>query len=87
MGKTVRITIRLPEEDVDYIDTFVGTGEFSNRSEFIRRAIRKHTRETAPEVTKASAEKQELAAAMLRMHQVQNQMDEMKRAIDRLAQK
>ena len=37
-----RLTIRLPQRDVHVIDMFLKTGEFSSRSEFIRRAIREY---------------------------------------------
>ena len=38
--KTTRVTLRLPESEMSMLDTFVVSGEYSNLSEVIRRAIR-----------------------------------------------
>ena len=37
-----RLTIRLPFQDIQIIDMFLRSGEFSSRSEFIRRAVREY---------------------------------------------
>ena len=37
--ETRRITIRLPQHDIHSVDLFVKAGEFSTRSEVIRRAV------------------------------------------------
>ena len=39
-----RLTVRLPNQDMQVIDMFVKTGEFTTRSEFIRRAVREYQR-------------------------------------------
>jgi len=87
MAKTVRITIRLPEDDVRIMDQFVESGEFSNRSDFIRKAIREHSRKTMPEVRKALEEEQAYRKQLLELEQLRSQMDEMKRVVDQLAKK
>jgi len=38
--RTEKITIRLPKSYLEIIDTFVKLGEFSSRTEAIRRAVR-----------------------------------------------
>lgn len=35
-----RVTIRIPKEQVDDVDEMVDTGQFPNRSEAIRHAVR-----------------------------------------------
>jgi Arc/MetJ-type ribon-helix-helix transcriptional regulator len=50
--QTIRMTLRLPRQDGDMIDLFVKTGEFSSRSEFIRRAIREYSQNHAEDILK-----------------------------------
>ena len=47
-----RLTIRLPSQDIHIIDMFVRGGEFSTRSEFIRRAIKEYSRNNLDEFIK-----------------------------------
>ena len=51
-----RITIRLPQTNLNLLDLFVGVGEFSSRSEIIRYAlndfIKNHTDEIIQKVEK-----------------------------------
>lgn len=37
----VNITTPIPADMIDYMDRQIGTGEFDNRSQFVRKAIRK----------------------------------------------
>ena len=39
----IRMTIRLSQQDTHIIDMFVRSGEYSTRSEFIRRAIKEYS--------------------------------------------
>lgn len=87
MVKTVRVTIRLPEADVDTIDTFVDAGESRDRTDFIRRAIKAYVRSMTPEVTKAIQEQQQLAAALAQAKAALSQKEQMDRQVDRLATK
>ena len=48
----IRMTIRLSQKDAHVIDMFVRTGEFSTRSEFIRRAIKEYSHNHMSEVIK-----------------------------------
>jgi len=48
--ETERVTLRLPVNDLDLIDRFVDAGEFMNRSDVIRAAIKDFVRSRAKEV-------------------------------------
>lgn len=45
--KTERVTIRLPMQDVQVLDLLVQLGEFGNRSEAVRQAVRDFIMERA----------------------------------------
>jgi len=45
--ETQRITIRLPQRDINSIDLFVRAGEFATRSEVIRRAVHEYVKNYA----------------------------------------
>ena len=48
----IRMTIRVGLQDTQVIDMFVRTGEFSTRSEFIRRAIKEYSQNHMEEIIK-----------------------------------
>jgi len=52
---TGRVTFRCPDELADAIDEQIKRGDASNRSEFIRRAIRNEIRRTAGEDLETTA--------------------------------
>ena len=45
MATTVKISIRLPSKIVEEIDRLVQSGVFSNRSDFIKEAVRHYLKE------------------------------------------
>jgi len=45
-----RITIRIPQYDLRSIDLFIRAGDFSSRSEVIRRAVSKFVKEYADQI-------------------------------------
>ena len=47
-----RLTIRLSLQDIQIIDMFLKSGEFSSRSEFIRRAVREYQQTHMEEIIK-----------------------------------
>jgi len=47
-----RLTLRLSTQDIQIMDMFLRSGEFSNRSEFIRRAIREYQQNHMEEIIK-----------------------------------
>ncbi len=47
-----RLTLRLSMQDIQIMDMFLRSGEFSNRSEFIRRAIREYQQNHMEEIIK-----------------------------------
>jgi Arc/MetJ-type ribon-helix-helix transcriptional regulator len=59
----IRMTIRLPQKDARIIDMFVRSGEFSTRSEFVRRAVKEYSQNHMNEVirrTKAMKKLQDM---------------------------
>jgi Arc/MetJ-type ribon-helix-helix transcriptional regulator len=49
-AETERVTLRLPVQDLAALDIFVETGQFMNRSDVIRAAIKDFVRSRAKEV-------------------------------------
>jgi len=47
-----RLTLRLSMQDIQIMDMFLRSGEFSSRSEFIRRAIREYQQNHMEEIIK-----------------------------------
>ena len=47
-----RLTLRLSSQDIQIMDMFLRSGEFSSRSEFIRRAIREYQQNHMEEIIK-----------------------------------
>lgn len=47
-----RLTLRLSMQDIQIMDMFLRSGEFSSRSEFIRRAIREYQQSHMEEIIK-----------------------------------
>jgi len=47
-----RLTLRLSMQDIQIMDMFLKSGEFSSRSEFIRRAIREFQQNHMEEIIK-----------------------------------
>ncbi|MFA4662246.1 ribbon-helix-helix domain-containing protein [Pyrococcus kukulkanii] len=45
MATTIRISVRLPPKIVEEIDRLIQKGVFSNRSDFIKEAVRHYLRE------------------------------------------
>ena len=47
-----RLTLRLSMQDIQVMDMFLRSGEFSTRSEFIRRAIKEYQQNHMEEIIK-----------------------------------
>ena len=47
-----RLTLRLSMQDIQIMDMFLRSGEFSSRSEFIRRAVREYQQNHMEEIIK-----------------------------------
>ena len=58
-----RLTIRLPFQDISLIDMFLKSGEFSTRSEFLRRAVREYSQNHVEEIIKK-------AEMMKKLHEI-----------------
>ena len=84
---TTRITTRIPDEDLDFVDALVDAGEFTNRTAVIRRALRDFISAYGPKMKAAMESRKESTEAMLSMAEIQAQIDQAQRAIDQLARK
>ena len=71
-----RLTIRLPTQDIHIIDMFLKSGEFSSRSEFIRRAIREYQQTHMEEIIKK-------VEAMRKLQDIVNDIEISKEYLDR----
>lgn len=87
MTDTERVTLRLPVQDLRDIDMFIETGEFSNRSEAIRRAIKDFVRSRAKEVVAGMEARKELQRSYLELEtlkaQVEAQQDQLKKLLSK----
>lgn len=63
-----RLTIRLSAQDINIIDMFLKSGEFSSRSEFIRRAIKEYQQIHMEEIIKK-------AEAMRKLQNIVNEIE------------
>lgn len=68
--ETERVTLRLPVTDLAALDAFVETGQFMNRSDVIRAAIRDFVRSRAKEVAEGVDAQRTLVEAAQRAEQV-----------------
>jgi Arc/MetJ-type ribon-helix-helix transcriptional regulator len=69
----VKITIRLPLEYIDQIDTLVDLDDFPNRSEAIRTAIRDMLYQRLPMVLEKMEKKAELKKKMDQINNFKNE--------------
>ena len=65
------MTIRLSQQDTHIIDMFVRSGEYSTRSEFIRRAVKEYSRNHMDEIIKKTR-------AMKKLQSMVNDLEEIK---------
>lgn len=75
--ETERVTLRLPVNDLALIDVFVETGQFMNRSDVIRAAIKDFVRSRAKEVQDGLAARK----ALLESSDQANQLDDLQSLI------
>ena len=62
MAEEVRVTVRISARDLADIDVFVSTGEFRDRSDLIRKAIKDYLNSRAKEVLESMKARQALVA-------------------------
>ena len=84
MVDDARVTIRLSAGDLQLIDTFVEAGEFRDRSEAIRRAIKDFLNSRAKEVIESIKNRQALVAEVQALQSMQAAAESQKDAIERL---
>lgn len=75
MARTERVTVRLPEQDVQTLDALVQLGEFGNRSEAVRQAVRDLILERAERLDDLQ-EKLEKLQKLQNMAETAEQVDE-----------
>lgn len=80
--ETERVTLRLPVHDLHLVDHFVEAGEFMNRSDVIRAAIKDFVRSRAKEVQEGVDAKKVLTDAVdmaREMREMRSAMEELRR--------
>ena len=68
----IRMTIRLSQQDTHIIDMFVRSGEYSTRSEFIRRAIKEYSRNHMEEIISKAKAMRKLQNIVNNLEQIQD---------------
>lgn len=84
MTDTERVTLRLPVQDLQALDLFVGTGEFSTRSEVIRQAIKDFVRNHAKEVVEGMTARKQLQDTFLQMQELKAQLEQQQKVLEKL---
>lgn len=87
MNDTERVTLRLPVQDLRDLDMFVETGEFANRSEAIRRAIKDFVRSRAKEVVAGMEARKELQRTYLELEGLKAQLEAQQEQLKKLLTK
>lgn len=89
MANTERVTLRVPESDLEQVEMLVELGEFANRSEAIRQAIKDLIRSRADQVQEDVEAREKIQDAYTRNQQLQNlkqQLEEQRAVLDELMQ-
>ncbi len=87
MADTTRITVRVPDRDLALIDALVDTGEFTNRTAVVRRAIKDFLREQGDKVREGTEKEAALTEALLKTQEMQNQLREQQDRLEELMRK
>lgn len=88
--ETERVTLRLPKTDLASVDMFIQAGEFMNRSDVIRAAIKDFVRRRAKEVqegTEARKVLMEASSQHMQLQQLQEQLKQQQDMLTKLLQK
>ncbi len=89
MANNERVTLRVPESDLEQVEMLVELGEFANRSEAIRQAIKDLIRSRADQVQEDVEAREKIQDAYTRNQQLQNlkeQLEEQQAVLDDLLQ-
>ena len=84
MNDSERVTLRLSVQDLQALDMFVGTGEFPNRSEVIRQAIKDFVRVHAKEVVEGMNARKALQDTFLQMQELKSQLEQQQKTLEKL---
>lgn len=84
MNESERVTLRLSVQDLQALDLFVGAGEFPNRSEVIRQAIKDFIRHRAKEVAEGMNARKQLQDTFLQMQQLKEQLEQQQAVLTKL---
>lgn len=84
MNDSERVTLRLPVSDLQALDMFVGTGEFPNRSEVIRQAIKDFIRLRAKEVVESMNARKSLQDTFMQMQELKSQLEQQQKMLEKL---
>ncbi|HWG89428.1 MAG TPA: ribbon-helix-helix domain-containing protein [Candidatus Thermoplasmatota archaeon] len=87
MNDTERVTLRLPVDDLRDLDLLIEAGEFSNRSEAIRRAIKEFVRSRAKDVAAGLEARKELQRSFIELENLKAQVEAQQEQLKRLLTK
>ena len=87
MAEDPRVTIRLPVSDLEALDTFVDAGEFRDRSDAIRAAIKDFLNSRAKVVLENLKARQQLQAELLAIQALRQHAEASKPTIEKLNRK
>jgi len=87
MAEEVRVTVRISARDLADIDVFVSTGEFRDRSDLIRKAIKDYLNSRAKEVLESMKARQALVAEAQAFANNEALVAAQKEAIEKLTRK
>lgn len=87
MAEDPRVTIRLSAGDLEALDTFVQAGEFRDRSEAIRAAIKDFLNSRAKVVLENLKNRQQLMAEVHAIQALRETVEAQKEAIEKLTRK
>ena len=82
--ETERVTLRLPVTDLAALDIFVETGQFMNRSDVIRAAIKDFVRSRAKEVKEGIDAHKTLVESRQNAHDLQAMREEFRAKMEEL---
>ncbi len=85
-----RVTLRLPADDLRSLDVFVEIGEFSNRSDAMRRAIKDFIRNRASDLRETLEARKQLQNAREEIEQLRalrEELDSKMETINKLLRK
>lgn len=86
MADKSRVTLRVPGDDLQQLDMLVELGEFDNRSEAIRQAIKDLIRSRADKVAEDVEARSKIQETYLQLADMKAQLEQQQELLDELMQ-